>query len=306
MATGRDDAEQVVGWIGTGVMGRSMAGHLLTAGYRVRVHSRTRERAAALVDAGAEWCPSPREAADGAFAVCSMVGFPRDVEDVHLGPEGTLAAPRPPRLLIDFTTSSPRLAARLAEEAASRGVEALDAPVSGGDVGARQATLSIMVGGAERTFAVARPLLELLGRTIVLQGGPGRGQHAKMVNQILIAGTMLGMCEGLRYAEAAGLEPERVLASVGGGAAGSWSIANLAPRILRGDYGPGFFIEHFLKDLGIALDEATAMGLELPGLDLARRLYEQAANTGLARHGTQALYLVTSAGPPQGSQQPQS
>jgi 3-hydroxyisobutyrate dehydrogenase len=280
-----------VGWIGTGVMGRSMAGHLLAAGYRVRVHTRSRERARALEDAGAEWCPSPRAAAEGAAIVCSMVGYPRDVEEVHLGPEGVFGATTPPALVIDFTTSSPSLARVLAERGAQRGIALLDAPVSGGDIGARQATLSIMVGGEPAAFAAAKPLLERLGKTIVHQGGPGTGQHAKMVNQILIAGTMVGLCEGLRYASRAGLNPESVLASVGGGAAGSWSVANLAPRILRGDFAPGFAIEHFVKDLGIALEEGARQGLDLPGLALAKRLYEAAKAAGLGRSGTHALYL---------------
>lgn len=281
-----------VGWIGTGVMGRSMAGHLLSAGYRVRVHTRSRERARALEDAGAEWCPSPRAAAEGAAIVCSMVGYPQDVEEVHLGAEGAFRATSPPAIVVDFTTSRPSLARMLAERGAARGISVLDAPVSGGDVGARQATLSIMVGGDPKAFAAAMPLLERVGKTIVHQGEAGAGQHTKMVNQILIAGTMVGVCEGLHYARGAGLDPEKVLASVGGGAAGSWTVANLVPRILRGDFAPGFAIEHFVKDLGIALEEAEARGLDLPGLALAKRLYEAAKAAGHGRSGTQALYLM--------------
>ena len=281
-----------IGFIGTGVMGLSMAKHLLEAGYSLRVMTRTPSRAEPLRALGATMVATPREAADGADAVCSMVGFPRDVEEVHLGPSGSLTATRLPRLLIDFTTSQPALAERLAAEAQAKGVAAIDAPVSGGDIGARQATLSIMVGGRSEAFAMAEPILQRLGKTIVLQGGPGAGQHTKMVNQILIAGTMLGVVEGLLYAAKAGLDPERVLASVGGGAAGSWTVNNLAPRVLRGDFRPGFFVEHFLKDLSIAIEEAERRGLDLPGLALAKRLYGLVVEDGYGRRGTQALYLA--------------
>jgi 3-hydroxyisobutyrate dehydrogenase len=281
-----------VGFIGTGVMGLSMAKHLLAAGYTLRVMTRTPSRAEPLRELGATIVGTPREAAEGADVVCSMVGFPSDVAEVHLGQQGTLSASRPPRLLIDFTTSQPTLAEQIERRAAARGVLALDAPVSGGDIGARQATLSIMVGGSSEAFALAEPIFQRLGKTIVLQGGPGAGQHTKMVNQILIAGTMLGVVEGLLYAAKAGLDPERVLASVGGGAAGSWTVTNLAPRILRGDFRPGFFVEHFLKDLAIAIEEAERRGLDLPGLNLARRLYAIAAENGHGRRGTHALYLA--------------
>jgi 3-hydroxyisobutyrate dehydrogenase len=214
------------------------------------------------------------------------------VEQVHLGARGTLAARRPPKLIIDMTTSRPSLAVAIHEQAAQRGVGSLDAPVSGGDVGAREATLSIMVGGGPPHIEQAMPVLQIMGRNIVHQGGPGTGQHAKMVNQILIAANMVGVCEGLLYAQAAGLDPETVLRSVSAGAAGSWSVSNLAPRIIRGDFEPGFYIEHFIKDLGIALKEAQRMKLNLPGLVLAKQLYEQAQAQGLSRKGTQALMLV--------------
>lgn len=284
--------DTIIAFIGTGVMGLSMAKHLLAAGYRVRATTRTAARAEPLRELGAEIVATPREAAEGAHVVCSMVGYPRDVEEVHLGPAGTLAAAKRPRLLIDFTTSQPSLAMRLHAEASARGVAALDAPVSGGDVGARQATLSIMVGGDHAAFEQAKPILDRLGKTVVLQGGPGAGQHTKMVNQILIAGTMVGVVEGLLYAKKAGLNPESVLASVGGGAAGSWTVANLAPRVLKGDFKPGFFLEHFIKDLGIALEEAKRMSLDLPGLALAERLYQLVAADGHGRRGTHALYLA--------------
>ncbi len=283
-----------IAWIGIGVMGRSMAGHLLAAGHRLRVHSRTRAKANELVARGARWCDSPAEAADGADLAISIVGMPGDVEAVHLGELGTLAATNPPKVVVDMTTSSPALARTIAERARARGTGAVDAPVSGGDVGARNATLSIMVGGDEAAVAAALPAFERLGKTVVHHGPAGSGQHVKMVNQILIAGTMLGMCEGLRYAESSGLDPEKVLASVGGGAAGSWSIQNLAPRILRGDFEPGFRIDHFLKDLSIALAEARTQGLDLPGLALAERLYRIAVEEGLSGRGTQALIQVVS------------
>jgi len=279
-------------FIGTGVMGASMAGHLLFAGHAVRVHTRTPARAAALLERGAVWAPTAREAADGVDLAISIVGMPEDVEAVHLGPGGTLEAPTPPRAIVDMTTSRPSLAIRLAETARRRGVGAIDAPVSGGDIGARNAALSIMIGGDDADVALATPILECLGKTIVHHGGPGAGQHAKMVNQILIAAGMLGLCEGLRYAESAGLDSQKVIESVSVGAAGSWAVSNLGPRILRGDFEPGFMIDHFLKDLRIALDEAKRMNLDLQATTLAERLYSLAESQGLGRRGTQALWCA--------------
>lgn len=270
-------------------MGRSMAGHLIAAGFPLTVTTRTRARAEPLLAAGAQWADTPRQVAEASDVVCSIVGMPSDVEHVHLGPEGTLAATSLPRLVIDLTTSSPALARRIAAAAAAKGVGALDAPVSGGDLGARNATLSIMCGGSAQDFAAAEPVLAKLGKTIVLQGGPGAGQHTKMVNQLLIAGTMLGLAEGLAYAKQAGLDPNTVLTSVGGGAAASWSLAHLAPRVLKGDFAPGFFIAHFVKDLRIAIDEARAMGLDLPALRTAEATYARLAEAGHAAHGTQAI-----------------
>ena len=282
-------AQATIGWIGTGVMGVSMAKHLMAAGHPLIIHTRTRARAEPLLAAGAQWAESPLAVAEQAAIVCSMVGYPEDVEVTHLGPQGTLSAANAPALLIDFTTSSPALAQRIAERGAALGTQAIDAPVSGGDIGARNATLSIMCGGTEAAFQAARPVLDLLGKTVVLQGPAGAGQHTKMVNQLLIAGTMLGMAEALSYAKKAGLNPETVLQSVGGGAAASWSLTNLAPRILKSDFAPGFFIEHFLKDLRIALDEARALGLELPCATAAERTYRALAEAGYARAGTQAI-----------------
>jgi 3-hydroxyisobutyrate dehydrogenase len=288
-------AKKHIGWIGTGVMGAPLVGHLLDAGYTLTVNTRTRSRAAPLLERGANWADSPARCANGVDVAFSMVGFPEDVGAVHLGPEGTLSAANPPSIIVDMSTSRPSLAVRIHEEAAAKGVKSVDAPVSGGDVGARQATLSIMVGAEEEDFEAVRPLLETMGRSVVLQGGPGAGQHTKMVNQILIATNMIGVCEGLLYAARAGLDPLRAIESVGSGAAGSWSVSNLGPRMIRRDFEPGFYVEHFIKDLAIALDESARMGLVMPGLALARQLYEavRALDAGRGgRKGTQALFLA--------------
>ncbi len=286
------NATPIIGFIGTGVMGRSMAGHLLAAGHPLRVHNRTRAKADPLVAAGAVWCDTPGELAAGSDVVITMVGCPRDVEALYLGAGGLLAHARPGTLLVDMTTSSPALARRVADAARAAGCAALDAPVSGGDIGAREARLSIMVGGEAEAFARARPLLEKMGRTIVHQGPAGSGQHCKMANQIAIAAGMLGVCEALAYARQAGLDPATVLASISGGAAGSWSLTHLAPRMLAGDFAPGFYVKHFIKDLGIALESARALGLGLPGMELALRLYQRLAAAGHADEGTQALYRL--------------
>jgi len=266
-----------------------MCGHLLQAGFEITLTTRTRAKAEALVEAGAHWVETPREVAAASDVLFTMVGFPSELREVVLGAKGALQAMRPGTLLVDFTTSEPSLAREIARLAAERGVVAIDAPVSGGDVGAREARLSIMLGGDAAAVERLRPCLSQLGSTIVHQGGPGAGQHAKMVNQILIASNMVGVCEALLYGHRAGLDPEAVLQSVSSGAAGSWSLSNLGPRILAGDLSAGFYVEHFLKDLGIALDEAGRLGLALPGLALARQLYRAAAAQGHARSGTQAL-----------------
>jgi len=281
-----------VGWIGLGVMGGSMCAHLVRAGYSMTVTTRTAARADDVIGLGAAWADSPRAVAEASDVVFTMVGFPQDVRDVALGDRGVLAGLRAGGILVDMTTSEPALAVELAATARAQGAWAIDAPVSGGDVGAREARLSIMVGGNDDALAVVRPALETMGRTIVHQGGPGAGQHTKLVNQTLIASNMVGVCEGLLYAARAGLDPERVLASVSGGAAGSWSLANLAPRMLAGDYAPGFYVEHFVKDMAIALREAERMNLTMPGLALAKGLYELLVEQGHARSGTQALVLA--------------
>lgn len=281
-----------IGWIGTGVMGTSMCGHLLEAGYPVTLFTRTRAKAEGLLVRGAQWTDSPRQVAERADVVFSIVGYPQDVAEVLLGEQGALAGSRPGSVLVDMTTSRPSLAVEIAERAAACQVTAIDAPVSGGDVGARQGTLSIMIGGDRQVVEALAPCWEVMGSTWVWQGGPGAGQHTKMVNQTLIAANMVGVCEALLYAYKAGLDLERVLQSVASGAAGSWSLSNLAPRIIAGNFAPGFFVEHFLKDMGIALEEARRMELKLPGLELAEQLYQQLAEQGHAQCGTQALMLA--------------
>jgi len=281
-----------IAFIGTGVMGRSMAAHLQKAGHILHVHNRTAEKAKDLLDAGARWHDSAGSAAAEAEVVITMLGFPTDVEASYLGPAGIVE--RAPRgaLLIDMTTSSPVLARRIAEAAGQRGLESVDAPVSGGDVGAREARLVIMAGGTDAAFARAKPLFELMGKNIALLGPAGAGQHCKMANQIVVAVGMVSWCEGLSYARKAGLDPERVHASISGGAAGGWALTNLAPRALAGNYAPGFYVKHILKDMRIAIDSAAELRLELPGLATAKRLYEQVAAKGWEECGTQALYRL--------------
>jgi len=284
--------ETKVGWVGTGVMGRSMCGHLLKAGFPVSLHTRTREKAADLLAAGAAWCATPREVAQRSDVVFAMVGFPSDVEQVFLGAEGILAGARPGAVVCDMSTSEPSLAERIYREAKARSVASLDAPVSGGDVGAREAKLAIMVGGEREAFEKVLPLLRKMGETIALMGGPGAGQHTKMCNQVVIAGNMIGMVEALLYAQRAGIGAEAMIDIVGKGAASSWSLNNLGRRIAKGDFAPGFFIKHFVKDMGIALQEARRMKLALPGLALVNQFYLSAQALGLESLGTQGLYKV--------------
>jgi 3-hydroxyisobutyrate dehydrogenase len=283
---------QRIGWIGTGIMGASMCGHLMTAGHPATIFTRTRTRAEPLLARGAVWTDTPRAVAAAADVIFTMVGYPADVREVVLGPDGVLAGAAPGTILIDMSTSEPALAREIEAAAQARGVASLDAPVSGGDVGAREARLSIMVGGDAATFTRVRPLFERMGRTIVHQGLAGSGQHTKMVNQILIATGMIGVCEALIYTRKSGLDVPTVLESVSGGAAGSWSLTNYVPRIENGDLAPGFMIEHFVKDMGIALAECRRMGLVLPGLELAERLYAGLVAQGHGRKGIQALVLA--------------
>jgi 3-hydroxyisobutyrate dehydrogenase len=284
--------ETKIGWIGTGVMGASMCGHLIAQGFSATVYNRTKERARPLLDKGANWADTPKAVAEASDVVFTIVGFPRDVRQVILGADGALAGSKKGNILVDMTTSEPSLAVEIAEKAKAKGVHSIDAPVSGGDVGAREARLSIMIGGEAEVVEALRPCWEAMGKTIVRQGGPGAGQHAKMVNQTLIASNMIGVCEALLYAYRAGLNLETVMQSVGPGAAGSWSLANLGPRIINNNFDPGFFVEHFIKDMGIALDEAKRMGLALPGLALAHQLYIALAAQGHGRDGTHALQLA--------------
>jgi 3-hydroxyisobutyrate dehydrogenase len=279
-------------WIGTGVMGLSMCGHLLAKGAHVCVFTRTRGKAHPLLDRGATWVDSPGVAAAQSDIVFTMVGFPADVREVYFSADGVIAGTRAGSVLVDMTTTEPSLAIEIANAAAAQGAQALDAPVSGGDVGARNATLSIMAGGQADALERVRPLLEAMGKTIVHEGAPGSGQHTKMCNQIVIAGTMIGVCESLLYGMRAGLDLNTMLQSIRGGAAGCWTLENLAPRVLAGNFDPGFMVEHFIKDMGIALDAAARMKLALPGLALVRQLYLATAAQGHGRSGTHALYLA--------------
>lgn len=282
-------AAQSIAFIGTGVMGRSMAGHLLKGGHPVHVFNRTKAKAQSLLDAGAHWHDTAGSAASQADFVFTIVGFPSDVEETYFGTGGVIASARRGSVLVDMTTSSPTLAQRVAAAALEKGLSALDAPVSGGDIGAREARLVIMVGGDSAAFDRTKPLFELMGKNIVLHGGPGAGQHCKLANQISIASIMMSWCEALTYAKKAGLDPVRVIESIGGGAAASWSLNNLAPRALKGDFAPGFYVKHFIKDMRLALESAESLKLELPGLAQAKKLYDEVARRGWENEGTQVL-----------------
>ncbi len=287
---------QRIGFIGLGVMGHSMAGHLLAAGHPLVVFTRTREKAAELLQGGAEWAASPAALAEQCTRVFTIVGFPEDVQQVYQGPEGLLKTMQPGSILVDMTTSRPDLAVQIAQQAAQRGGQSLDAPVSGGDRGAREASLSVMVGGPREAYEQILPMLKLMGQRIVYQGPAGSGQHCKMCNQIAIASNMLGVCEALAYACHAGLEPETVLQSISAGAAGSWALNHLVPRMLADDFEPGFFVKHFIKDMAIAADSANKLSLDTPGLELALRLYRQLADQGFQDDGTQALFRLYQSG----------
>jgi 3-hydroxyisobutyrate dehydrogenase len=287
-----DTAKDTLGFIGLGVMGSSMAGHLLKAGYKVHVHTRSKEKARSLLDTGAVWDESPAAMASKCRVIFTMVGYPIDVESVYFGPAGLIENAKSGAYLVDCTTSRPDLAARIAAAAKAKGLAALDAPVSGGDLGAKNATLTIMVGGEEKDFEAVKPLLSLMGATVILQGGPGAGQHTKMANQIAIAGNLAGAVEAITYAKGAGLDPRTVLASIGSGSAGSWQLNNMVPRMLDGNFEPGFYVKHFLKDLRIALESARAMKAELPFLALAESLFTTMLEEGYGEKGTQALYLI--------------
>jgi 3-hydroxyisobutyrate dehydrogenase len=281
-----------IGWIGTGVMGSSMCMHLIKKGYKTVVYNRTKQKAEKLIEAGSEWAESPKGVAQKSDVIFTIVGFPQDVRKVYFGDNGILKGLRKGSIVIDMTTTEPSLAQEIYSAAKTIGASALDAPVSGGDVGARDGELSIMAGGDKDVFEVVFPIFELMGKNIVYQGGAGLGQHTKMCNQIMAAALMIGMCETLLYSYKAGLDPETMLMSVGRGAAACWMLDNLAPRVLKRDFSPGFYVEHFIKDMGIALKEAERMNLVLPGLSLVRQLYLAAKAQGHGRLGTQALILA--------------
>lgn len=279
-----------VGFIGTGVMGAAMASHILAGGYKLLVYNRTKEKALALINKGGIWKASVAELAKDSDIVITIVGYPKDVEEVYLGENGIINNIKKGGYVIDMTTSKPSLAKKIYETAKEKEIFALDAPVSGGDVGAAGGTLSIMIGGDREAFENLKPIFELMGKNIVLQGGAGAGQHTKMCNQIAIASNIMGVCEALAYAKKSGLHPETVLKSIGAGGAASWQLSAYAPRILKGDFAPGFYNKHFVKDMKIALEEADAMGLDTPALSLSKKLYDKLIEQGKEDLGTQSLY----------------
>ncbi|MXQ52344.1 NAD(P)-dependent oxidoreductase [Shimazuella alba] len=281
-----------IGFIGTGVMGKSMATHLIKAGYSLLVYNRTKAKTDELVQLGAKWTSTVAEVAKEANVIITMIGYPKDVEETYFGSEGILANAGTGSYVIDMTTSTPSLAKQIYQAAKDTGIYALDAPVSGGDIGARDAKLTIMVGGDEDAFEAVSPILHTMGTNVLLQGGAGAGQHTKMSNQIAIASGMMAVCEAILYAEKAGLDPTTVLKSISAGSAGSWSLSNLGPRIIAEDFSPGFFVKHFIKDMRIALDSAKEMGINTPGLALAKSLYEELAEKGEENSGTHALYKL--------------
>lgn len=285
-------SKPVLGFIGIGVMGESMVRNLLEAGYRTLIYTRTKSKADALINEGAEWQDTVKAVASKADVIMTMVGYPKDVEEVYIGENGILEHARPQSMIIDMTTSSPALAEEIYQHALSKQLYALDAPVSGGDVGAKEGRLSIMVGGELEVFEKAQPIFEVMGQNIVLQGPAGAGQHTKMCNQIAIASNMIGVCEAIVYAEKAGLNPTTVLESIESGAAGSWSLSNLAPRMISNRLEPGFYVKHFIKDMTIALESAKHMGMLTPGLELSKKLYEDLAERGEEDSGTQALVTL--------------
>lgn len=282
--------DTTIGFIGIGVMGKSMASHLMAAGYKTNIYTRTKEKADELLEKGAIWKNSPGEVASSSDVTITIVGYPQDVKEVYLSDDGILANCKAGDITIDMTTSSPQLAAEIYSKAKALDISALDAPVSGGDVGAKEARLSIMVGGDEETFKKVTPLFEIMGQNIMYQGNEGAGQHCKMANQIAIASNMMGVCEAIRYAVKSGLDPQTVLQCIETGAAGSWSLSNLGPRMIGGDFEPGFYVKHFIKDMNIALKSCEDIQLKAKGLELAKSLYDELANNGGQDFGTQALY----------------
>ena len=283
---------RIIGWIGTGVMGKNMLLHYINKRFTCHVYSRTKSKAKELIENGAVWFNSPADIANNSDIIFTIVGFPEDVEEVYFGKNGIFKGNIKNKILIDMTTTKPSLAVKIYKEANKKGASSIDAPVSGGDVGAKNGTLSIMAGGEKDTFNKVKPLFDLIGKNIVYQGKAGSGQHTKMCNQITIAGTMIGVCESLLYGYKSGLDLETMLSSISKGAAGCWTLENLAPRIIKKDFEPGFFVEHFIKDMGIALEEAEKMNLSLPGLKLVKEIYDKSIEYELTKKGTQALYLI--------------
>jgi len=281
-----------IGWIGTGIMGRPMCGHVLSGGYRTSIYNRTKSKAEELINKGAVWCTSPEEVAKNSDIIFTILGFPEDVREVYFGKEGIFTSLKSGTVLVDMTTTEPSLSIEIYNKAKDKGVYAVDAPVSGGDVGAINAKLSIMVGGDEEIVSSISPLLKLMGHQIVYEGGPGAGQHTKVCNQITVGGVMTGICEALLYSYKAGLDPDTMIKTVCAGAASTWLMENLGPRIIDNDFKPGFFVEHFIKDLGIAIAECKRMNLDLPGLNLSMELYEKTRDLGYGKLGTQALFLA--------------
>lgn len=281
-----------IGWIGTGIMGRPMCGHVLSGGYRTSIYNRTKSKAEELINKGAVWCTSPEEVAKNSDIIFTILGYPEDVREVYFGKEGIFTSLKSGTVLVDMTTTEPSLSIEIYNKAKDKGVYAVDAPVSGGDVGAINAKLSIMVGGDEEIVSSIIPLLKLLGHQIVYEGGPGAGQHTKVCNQITVGGVMTGICEALLYSYKAGLDPDTMIKTVCAGAASTWLMENLGPRIIDNDFKPGFFVEHFIKDLGIAIAECKRMNLDLPGLNLSMELYEKTRDLGYGKLGTQALFLA--------------
>lgn len=281
-----------IGWIGTGIMGNLMAKHLVNAGYNLNVHNRTKEKAEELVALGATWFDTPADIAANSDVIITMIGFPKDVEECYFGEQGIFKKIKSGNLLIDMTTTRPSLAVKISEEAQRVGAEFIDAPVSGGQVGAANASLSIMIGGKKEVVDSALPIFQVMGKNMVYQGKAGAGQHTKMCNQVTIAGTMIGVCEGLIYGVKAGLDLNTMLESISKGAAACWTLDVLAPKVVKGDFAPGFSVDNFVKDLTIALEEAEAMQLSLPGLALVKQLYLSIQALGKGSSGTQVLYLV--------------
>ena len=281
-----------IGWIGTGIMGAPMCGHIISGGYSSFVYNRSREKAVDLIYNGAVWCDSPTEVAEKSDIIFTIVGHPSDVRNVYFGDEGIFGADVADKILVDMTTTEPSLAVEIYNRGKEQNAYAVDAPVSGGDIGAKNAKLSIMVGGEKEIVELIMPLLSLLGHQIVYEGGPGAGQHTKMCNQITVASIMIGICEALVYCQKAGLDEQTMIKTICAGAGSSWLMENLAPKIAEGDYDPGFMVDHIIKDLGIAISEAEKMNLKLPGLELAKNLYDKTKELGHGRLGTQALILA--------------